>query len=95
LKYPFRKWIYIDVDGTFSFAPEIISLWARQMKDDGYKMILWSARGQDHAKAWADAYNCADIFEAILSKPGHIVDDQGWKWIKYTNIINKISVRKS
>ncbi len=54
-------------------------------------MILWSARGKAHAEQAAKISKLTDTFDTIISKPGYIVDDKGWSWIKYTkNVTNLI-----
>ena len=27
------------------------------------------------------------IFDHVLSKPGYVLDDKGWTWIKFTRVI--------
>ena len=83
-KYPTPKWIYVDVDGTLDHR---VVDWCRKKKEHGYRFVLWSSRGKEHAEKAAKHFECVDLFEAILSKPGHIIDDKGWGWIKYTNVI--------
>jgi hypothetical protein len=50
-------------------------------------VALWSAAGLDHARAEAARLEVADLFDAILPKPGTIVDDKGWKWAAFTRVI--------
>lgn len=82
--------IAIDVDGTLlvAGAPNLGLIdWCKARKADGYSLVLWSARGGAHARAAAAACGCADLFEAVIGKPGFIVDDQGWAWIKGTHVL--------
>ena len=86
-KYLLPRWIYVDVDGTLS---DKVIQWCRGKKDKGFIFVLWSSQGVKHAQKAADAYNCNDVFDYILSKPGYIIDDQGWGWIKYTRRIRQL-----
>ena len=52
-------------------------------------MMLWSSRGEAHARKYAELFGVMDVFDMICSKPGYIVDDQGWGWIKYTRVIRE------
>lgn len=83
-KYPPPEWIFIDVDGTLT--PRVIE-WIRQIREGGYRFVLWSMRGEDYARLVAERFEAADLFDHIISKPGFIVDDQGWNWIRYTRIL--------
>jgi hypothetical protein len=57
----------------------------------GYSLMLWSARGREYADAMAQRYGVAGLFDVILAKPGYIVDDLGWDWIKYTQVIRSFT----
>ncbi len=93
-KYNTQKVIAIDVDGTLIINNVIndkLVTWCKQQKAAGYYMILWSARGKVHAEQAAKISELIDTFDTIISKPGYIVDDKGWSWIKYTkNVTNLI-----
>jgi len=92
-KYRPTKVIGIDVDGTLLINGKIneqLVKWCRNKKDNGFSLILWSARGEKHAINIAKMAKIQDIFDHILSKPGYIVDDQGWQWTKYTRIIRSL-----
>ena len=89
--YPKQKWIYVDVDGTLTKNTDNVLKWLREQKESGAKLVLWSSAGQDHSRQVAMRYDCVNLFEAILSKPGAIVDDVGWSWIKYTSVITHIA----
>lgn len=90
MKYPIRNVIAVDVDGTlingFSINDDLIK-WLVLRKNDGHELILWSARGRDYAQNAARVTGTEHLFDAIISKPGKIVDDLGWGWIKWTQII--------
>jgi hydroxymethylpyrimidine pyrophosphatase-like HAD family hydrolase len=91
-RYPERKVIAIDVDGTLITRGQVntrLVEWAKDKHDQGYKIIIWSARGEDHARTAAQMADLSSIATAI-SKPGYIVDDQGWQWIKHTKVITSL-----
>ena len=54
--------------------------------------MLWSSRGSAYAMKAAVLYGIEDLFSVICSKPGYIVDDQGWNWIRYTRVIRSLSL---
>ena len=86
-KYPPTQCVAIDVDNTLDHAgtldDRVVDM-AKRMKRDGFEVILWSARGKAHAQRVAEAHGVNDLFDVIISKPGMIVDDQGWRWTRYT-----------
>lgn len=93
--YPPPNLIAIDVDGTLvdkhgNLNTALVE-WIRQRKADGHELALWSMQGRRHAQTTAEAFGIADLFEMILAKPGMIVDDQGWHWIKYTKVVKSLS----
>lgn len=93
-KFPPQKVIAVDVDGTLQCrgeANEELIEWCKEKKREGFKLMLWSARGEDHARKYAELFNITDLFYLICSKPGYIVDDQGWGWIKYTRVIKSFA----
>jgi len=94
IKYPLTECICIDVDGTLLLKEETLNetlaTWAAAKKSEGYEVILWSARGRNHAENVAKKFNIEDNFSFIVSKPGYIIDDLGWKWIRYTKILRKL-----
>jgi len=86
-KYPPPNVIYIDVDGTLIQGEQVnmpLVKWAREKHNDGYQIIVWSSRGEGNARAGVLKAGIGDIVTHTLSKPGHIVDDQGWSWTKFT-----------
>lgn len=89
-KYPTTKCIAIDVDGTLvqdGKLSQAVANLAKTKKADGFEVILWSARGRRYAETVAAIAGIEDHFTAIVSKPGFIVDDLGWSWIKYTHVM--------
>ena len=94
-KYPPSRTIAVDVDGTLLVGSQPnakLIQWCWQKKEEGFRMMLWSARGKDHAVNAARFCNVMDLFDAIESKPGYIVDDLGWSWIKFTKIISNTTM---
>lgn len=87
-----NKTIYVDIDGTLfrnnQLDRELVE-WIIFKRGQGFVFNLWSARGRDYAEQFASVFGLADLFDAILSKPGHIIDDQGWSWTKYIPAINR------
>jgi hypothetical protein len=66
---PPPKVIAVDVDGTLLLAgrPNVRAIaWCRARKASGFSLFLWSMRG--------------DIFDAVIGKPGYVLDDQGPSW---------------
>jgi phosphoglycolate phosphatase-like HAD superfamily hydrolase len=90
--YPTRKDIYIDVDGTLIFnggEPNLSLIeWLRERKAEGYRLYLWSARGEKYAASVATRIGVLELFAAVLPKPGYVVDDLGHKWDMYINAIS-------
>lgn len=89
-KYSPSNCLAIDVDGTLVTDGRLnqsVAKLAKDKKDQGMDVILWSARGRAYAEAVAKKHGLEDCFTFIVSKPGFIVDDLGWGWIKYTRVI--------
>lgn len=82
------KVIAVDVDGTLN--PRLIE-WLRGQKTKGFKLMLWSSGGEEHAMDAAVRFGAVELFDLICSKPGYIIDDQGWGWIKYTKVIRRFN----
>jgi hypothetical protein len=47
-------------------------------------VYVWSARGREYAQ-WAAAK--AGLVVHCLSKPGLVLDDQGWDWTRHTRVV--------
>lgn len=90
-KYPPPRVIAVDVDSTLQVGGvanlKLID-WCRARKAAGFTLVLWSSRGEAHARTVAEKFGVAELFTHILSKPGYVVDDQGWGWIKYTRVVS-------
>jgi hydroxymethylpyrimidine pyrophosphatase-like HAD family hydrolase len=92
-KFKPQKMIAVDVDGTIYVngrANLKLIEWLRRQKSKGFKIMLWSARGEDHAKNAAKVFEIEDLFDIVCSKPGYIVDDMGWQWTKWTKRIRTV-----
>jgi hydroxymethylpyrimidine pyrophosphatase-like HAD family hydrolase len=91
---PPPKVIAIDVDGTLLSHGELnhrLVAWCRDKQQRGYALMLWSSRGYAHAHGCAAIHGLLDLFTTICSKPGYVVDDQGWNWIRYTRVIRSFN----
>jgi hypothetical protein len=93
-KYQPPRVIAVDVDGTlFSGCtpnPKVIA-WCRAQKAAGFTLFLWSSQGEAHCHEAIERSQTHDIFTHVLSKPGYILDDLGWSWIKYTRAIKSLA----
>ncbi len=86
---PPPKVIAVDVDGTLINSSGVntrVVAWCRKRKAEGFYLMLWSSRGEAHARNAARVSETEGLFDLICSKPGQILDDQGWGWIRYTTI---------
>ena len=92
--FPPPRVIAVDVDGTLQIngaCNRRLVEWCERQKASGFYLMLWSSRGEAHARNVAEAFGIVQLFDLICSKPGYVVDDQGWGWIKYTRVINSLS----
>lgn len=88
-KYPKPKVIYVDVDGTLLIGKPAkpntkLIEFLHTKRSEGFDLVLWSTRGEAHAREAACVCGTTDMFRAILSKPGYIIDDKGWTWARFT-----------
>jgi hydroxymethylpyrimidine pyrophosphatase-like HAD family hydrolase len=93
-KHQPQKVMAVDVDGTLvcdgKVTPEIIA-WLQARKVDGFRLMLWSARGRDHALGAIATFDLpVDLFDDVISKPGYILDDHGWEWTRYTQVVKRL-----
>jgi hydroxymethylpyrimidine pyrophosphatase-like HAD family hydrolase len=89
-KYPPPRVIAIDVDDTLFSRGQLnepLVGWIKEKAAAGYEVFIWSSRGTAYARESAAKAGLSDIIAAALSKPGYIVDDQGWNWIRYTRVV--------
>lgn len=92
-KYPPTKTIAVDVDGTLHTKGILnarVVEFCKAQKANGFVLTLWSARGKEYAQAAAEKFEVAYLFDDIVSKPGYVLDDQGWNWIKHTHVIRSL-----
>lgn len=96
-KHPFTKCVAIDVDETLVVDGKLNTCvidYAKDRKAAGFEIILWSARGREHACQTAERFGIVDLFSSIISKPGYVVDDMGWAWTRYTRVVKMDSLAK-
>lgn len=92
-KFPPTKTIAVDVDGTLHTNGVLnrrVVEFCEQKTASGFSLFLWSARGKDYAQSAAVRFGVAGLFDDVISKPGFVLDDQGWNWIKYTRVIRSL-----
>jgi len=91
VKYRRQQHIAVDVDDTLYSKGKLnqaLVTWMIERKAEGFTLMLWSSRGKAHAIKAAKMSDTTELFDTINSKPGYIVDDKGWEWIKYTREIH-------
>lgn len=87
----------VDVDGTLFVKGEVnrsVVDFVKGRKTAGFEIIIWSSRGTDYAKKAAALAGLTAVADAVISKPGEIIDDQGWGWIKYTRVVALNALRR-
>lgn len=92
-KYPPKKTLAVDVDGTLYINGALnanVVQFCETQKANGFVLMLWSARGKEYAQSVADHFEVSHLFDVVISKPGYVLDDQGWGWIKHTNVIRSL-----
>ena len=92
-KFPPTRCIGIDVDGTLIRNGRLnrpLADWAKEKKEEGFEVLLWTAQGKQHAERIAEMHNITHHFTAIIGKPGYIVDDLGWSWVKFTQVLRRL-----
>lgn len=92
-KFPENKVIAVDVDGTLLRRGRVndsVVAWCVRKKAEGYSLMLWSARGEAHARQAAGLFGLTELFDHIISKPGALLDDKGWAWINFTRVIRSL-----
>jgi hydroxymethylpyrimidine pyrophosphatase-like HAD family hydrolase len=82
----------VDVDGTLVRDGRLVQplvTWLREQREKGFRLMLWSARGKDHAENAVKLFELHGLFDDVVGKPGYVVDDQGWDWTRYTCIVGR------
>ena len=82
--------IAIDVDDTLIGRDGLdlgVVAFIEAKREEGMEVMLWSMRGRAYARAVAEKHRVAHLFDAIISKPGWILDDQGWQWVAKTRVV--------
>jgi predicted HAD superfamily phosphohydrolase YqeG len=94
-KYRSQKSVFVDVDGTLvvngALNKSVIDI-IDKMRSDGFEIYLWSMAGRPHAISIAEHFGVAEMFDEIISKPGYMIDDDGFSWLRY---VKKIMVPTS
>ncbi len=85
---PKPKVIFVDVDDTLIFRNgsvnrELIKFLSVK-RSEGFTLVLWSMAGEAHAREASAKAGMDHLFSNIISKPGYIVDDKRWHWIRDT-----------
>ena len=75
--------VYVDVDDTLvrSAGTKVIPMTGtiehlRTLKSEGAALYCWSSGGAEYAKAIAERFGIAGLFESFLPKPHVVIDDQ-------------------
>jgi len=92
-KFPKRKVIAVDVDGTLIIngtANSKLVSWIKKKKKMGFEIYIWSARGKAHADFAVEFAKIENDVDAVISKPFYIVDDLGWSWIRETEVVTEL-----
>jgi len=92
MTYPERKTIYVDVDGTLLIKDRInikLVSYIKSKKREGYDINIWSMRGKKYAEKWMIRAGLKYDVTHCLSKPGMIIDDEGWNWIKNCRVTKR------
>ena len=90
--FPISKTICVDIDNTLIYKNELnqeLVIWLKEQKKNNYDLILWSMQGRQYAEKVANKYNLQNLFNAIIGKPGFIIDDLGWSWTRHTKWVNQ------
>ena len=85
--------VYVDVDDTLvrwcgsKYVPRSSVIEKiKQRAAAGDRLFLWSRAGDGPARQVAEELGIAELFEAILPKPDHIIDDEPfseWAFCSY------------
>ena len=93
-KFPPPRVIAVDVDGTLFIRGHVNSklvAWIKDRKAQGFEVIIWSSRGTKHAKRGAELAGLSGVADVVISKPGYIVDDRAWSWIRFTRVVRSFT----
>ena len=86
-RYPVRRVIAVDVDGTLIRAGAVnldLVGWCRAQHAAGFQLIVWSANGEQHAREATRLAGMEDVVAHAISKPGIVLDDRLWDWTRDT-----------
>lgn len=85
--------VYVDVDDTLvrwsgarCIPRTMVIEKLRERHANGDRLFLWSRAGDGPAREVAEKLGITNLFEAILPKPEHIIDDEpfdAWDFCTY------------
>jgi hydroxymethylpyrimidine pyrophosphatase-like HAD family hydrolase len=96
-KYPRNNNIFVDVDGTLLVDGKLNTVaveYLRGRASDGVELVLWSSRGEEYAREFADRFGISGMFKYILGKPGQVLDDVGVGWVRFIEVLNLIMINR-
>lgn len=92
--HPPNNSIAVDIDGTLivdgAINARVLSFCIARRET--HCLTLWSSRGEDYARRIAEHHKVDHIFHHITGKPSHIIDDQGWSWVKFTKVTHPANI---
>jgi hypothetical protein len=94
--FPDNDTVAVDIDETLIVKGRVSAKavrWAEKKRAEGKFVILWSARGSRYAREVAEKHGVAGNFDAIIGKPRMILDDNGWKWVRFCRSILPIQLK--
>jgi hydroxymethylpyrimidine pyrophosphatase-like HAD family hydrolase len=82
--------LYVDCDNTLLRSGRIVEPVAAAIREAlrrGTDVVIWSARGREHAETVA---RMAGVFDCVICvcKPDAIIDDVGWSWVRYARVLS-------
>lgn len=82
--------IAIDVDGTLIVNGQVnaaLVSFAHRCSEQGFDLMLWSMRGREVAKQAAEAAGLSSVIDVVASKPGYMIDDRGFDWLRGVRLV--------
>ena len=95
-KFKSPRVIYCDVDNTLVVGGRLNKRLVQglgERRPAGFQLNVWSARGEEVARAAVERAELEGKVNACLSKPGTLVDDAGWGWVRFTHVINPMKIQ--
>ena len=99
ISYPARKVMGLDVDGVLLDAGgnlnERVRDVALALHADGWRILIWSSAGHDHAQEAADLAGLGGLERVTVSgKPTAVLDDHGWHWTRFAPAVSWVQLEK-